>query len=498
MNTIDSRLKVLHVTVEMAPLVKQGGVGDVLLALPKALCRRSVDARVLLPAYPGAMECVKNNGYNCSPLADRIHVALDCRVFSAKVYLVEVEGVTVYLLDQPELFTNPNVYPHSLSHASVMPFAFLSLAALEIPGCTNWKPDIIHAHDWPVSIIPLALRWHKHYRALRSEYDVVITLHNLAHQGIIDPSIVSSWGITKDAFSIDGAEYYGQANLLKGGLIASDAITAVSPHYSWDIQTPEGGFGLHGVFGNMKSKLTGILNGIDYDVWSPKTDPLIPANYSVDDMEGKAVCRKKLTEMCGWEDDGKPIISFVGRMVQQKGIDILFTMLDWLMVDNCRAVIIGSGQQQYEDWANQFSRTYPDYFWCFMGFNEEMAHLAYAGSDITVMPSLFEPCGLSQLIGMSYGSVPVVRCTGGLADTVIDFDGSPDGTGFVFSDYSTDELLKAMYRAFDVYYDKPRWQELVRNAMSADFSWNESISSYIDLYHGLRSGEWGNKDLFEA
>ena len=495
MSSLSAQLKVLHVAVEMAPLVKQGGVGDVISALPKALRRRSVDARILLPAYPGVMECVKDNGYSCTQLPERINVALDWRVYSAKVYSAEVDGVPVYVLEQQELFTNPNVYPQSLSQATLMPFAFLSLAALEIPGCAGWKPDIIHAHDWPTSIVPLALRWHKHYRALRSEYDVVLTLHNLAHQGIIEPSVISSWGITKDALSIDGVEYYGQANLLKGGAIASDAVTAVSPHYSWDIQTPEGGFGLHGVFSNMKSKLTGILNGIDYDIWNPKTDPLIPANYSADDMSGKDICRKKLIEMCHWQDDDKPIVSFVGRMVQQKGIDILFTMLDWLMVDNCRVVVIGSGQPQYEDWAQQISRTYPDYFWCFMGFNEEMAHLVYAGSDITVMPSLFEPCGLSQLIGMSYGSVPVVRCTGGLADTVIDFDGSPDGTGFVFSDYSTDEFLKAMYRAFSVYNEKPRWQELVRNAMSADFSWNTSISSYIDLYRGLRNGDYGDNDL---
>jgi len=473
----------------MAPLVKKGGVGDVLSALPKSLRRYSVDARVLLPAFPGVMEYVKNNGCRCSLLTERINVALDWRVYSAKVYSAEVEGVPVFLLDQPELFCDPNVYPHSLTQVSVMPFAFLSLAALELAGCAGWKPDIIHVHDWVTSILPLALRWHKHYSAQRSEYDVVLTLHNLAHQGILEPSIIWSWGIAKDALSIDGVEYYGQANLLKGGAIASDAITAVSPHYSWDIQTPEGGFGLNGVFSNMKGKLKGILNGIDYDIWSPKNDPLIPASYSLNDMEGKTVCRKKLVEMCQWEDDGKPIVAFVGRMVQQKGIDILFTMLDWLMVDNCRAVIIGSGQQQYEDWAAQFSRAYPDYFWCFTGFNEEKAHLAYAGSDITVMPSLFEPCGLSQLIGMSYGSVPVVRCTGGLADTVIDFDGSPDGTGFVFSDYSTDELLKAMYRAFNVYYDKPRWKELVRNAMSADFSWDASISSYIELYKGLRTGD---------
>ncbi|MDR3279610.1 MAG: glycogen synthase [Synergistaceae bacterium] len=489
MSSLTSPVKVLHVSVEMAPLAKQGGLGDVLGALPKSLRKRSVDARVLLPVFPGVMECVERNKYPCSLLTEKICVALNWRVYSANVYRVDVDGVPVYLLDQPELFTNVNIYPMSLSRMSVMPFAFLSMAALELPGCIGWKPDIFHVHDWTASILPLILRWHKHYRALRSEYDVVFTIHNLAHQGIVDPSILTSWGLTRDAFSIEGVEFYGQANLLKGAAISSDAITTVSPHYSWDIQTPEGGFGLHGVFSNLKGKLSGILNGIDYDVWSPKTDQLLPARFSASDMKGKEACRKKLTELCGWEDDGKPILAFVGRLVQQKGIDILFTALDWLMVDNCRAIVIGSGLPQYEDWATQFRRTYPDYFWCVTGFNEEIAHLAYAGSDMTVMPSLFEPCGLTQLIGMSYGSVPVVRCTGGLADTVIDYDSSRDGTGFVFSDYSTDELLKAIYRALDAYNDKSRWSELVRNAMSSDFSWNSSTSSYIDLYNGLKLGD---------
>ncbi|MDR1916936.1 MAG: glycogen synthase [Synergistaceae bacterium] len=491
MRKIDNSLKVLHVTVEMAPLVKQGGLGDVLGSLPKSLHRRGVDVRVLLPAFPGVMDVIKKNSYKCSILQGKINIALDWRVYSASIYQAEVEGVPVYILDQPELFANPNIYPHVHSHVSMLPFVFLSLAALELPECIDWKADILHVHDWASAILPIALRWHKHYRTMRSEYDVVLTIHNLAHQGIIDPAMLISWGLTKEAFSIDGMEFYGQANLLKGGVISSDAITTVSPHYSWDIQTQDGGFGLHGVFSSLKGKLSGILNGIDYEVWSPANDAMLPAKYSVDDVSGKLESRKKLLEMCKWTDDGKPIIAFVGRLVQQKGIDILFTTLDWLMVDTCRAVVIGSGLPQYEDWAQQFSRTYPDYFWCFTGFNDEMAHIAYAGSDITVMPSLFEPCGLSQLIAMSYGSIPVVRSTGGLADTVIDFDSSSDGTGFLFTEYSTDELLKAIYRAIDTYHDLDRWKTLVKNAMSADFSWDLSTTSYINLYNGLRNGDFG-------
>lgn len=316
-----------------------------------------------------------------------------------------------------------------------------------------------------------------------------MTVHNLAHQGIVDSAFLNAWGLTKEAFSLDGMEFFGQANIMKGGVMASDAITTVSPHYSWDIQTVDGGFGLHGVFNAFRGKLTGILNGIDYDIWNAATDRAIPENFTADDLSGKANCRKRLFEVCKWEDDGKPLIVFIGRLVQQKGVDILFTALDWLLVENCRAIVIGSGLPQYEDWAEQFRRTYPDYFWCFTGFSEDLAHLAYAGADILAMPSLFEPCGLSQMIAMAYATVPVVRSTGGLADTVIDFDASDDGTGFVFSDYSPDELHKAISRAIDVYYDKTRWHAVMRNGLNADFSWDASTKVYINLYNGLRNGE---------
>ncbi|MDR3321226.1 MAG: glycogen/starch synthase, partial [Synergistaceae bacterium] len=264
--------KVLHVASEMAPLAKEGGLGDVIGSLPKAMKREGVDARVLLPAFPGVMENVKKYGHVSSILSERVNVALNWRVYSAGVIEVDVDGVPVYLLDQPELFSDPRIYPMSLNIETVMPFAFLSYAALELSGCTRWKPDIIHVHDWSSAILPIALRWHRHYRALRSDYDVVLTIHNLAYQGIIDPSVLAAWGLTNEAFSLDSMEFYGQANILKGGIVASDAVTTVSPHYSWDIQTQDGGFGLHGLFGTLRGKLAGILNGIDYDVWHPDID----------------------------------------------------------------------------------------------------------------------------------------------------------------------------------------------------------------------------------
>lgn len=485
-----ARHKVLHVAAEMAPLEKQGGLGDVLGALPKSLVRSGeVDARVLLPAYPGVLENVEKFGYPCVRLPHRVHAALGWRVYSAAVMQADVNGVCVYLLDQPELFTDPKLYPMSLTEESVLPFVFLAYAALELPAVVDWKPGVFHIHDWSAAILPLALRWHRHYKKMADSFDIVLTLHNLAHQGILDHAAIASWGLGSEAFSLEGMEFYGQANILKGAALSCDAITTVSPHYSWDIQTPDGGFGLHGVFSSLRHRLVGILNGIDYDVWSPAADRYIPAAYDKANLAGKAVCRKKLFERCSWTEDDRPVLLFVGRLVQQKGVDIMLSMLEWQLTQSCRAVVIGSGMPQYESWVEYLQRTHPDGFWSFTGFDEEVAHLAYAGSDILMMPSLFEPCGLSQMISMSYGTVPVVRNTGGLADTVIDFDGSPDGTGFIFSDYSAEELGHAVNRAIAAYYDKARWREVTVNAMSADFSWDSATKAYIGMYDGLRNGD---------
>lgn len=481
-------MKILHVASEMAPLAKQGGLGDVLGALPAALRKKGVDARVLLPVFPGVMENARKEGFVCEKLPQEIHVALDWKVYTATVWKAEGRGLSVYLLEQPDLFTNPKIYPMALTGQTALPFVFLSLGALELPKCAAWQPEILHVHDWSTAILPIALRWHRHYRMLASSYDVVLTIHNLAHQGIVDPGILQSWGLTKDAFLLEGMEFYGQANILKGGIVSSDVITTVSPNYSWDIQTEDGGLGLHGVFSSRRGKLIGILNGIDYDIWSPSNDKLLPAAYTADDLAGKAICRKRLVEMTGWNDDGKPIMTFIGRLFQQKGVDILTTCLERTMAGRYRVVLIGSGLPQYESWIHEFQQRHPDCFWGYTDFNEKIAHLAYAGSDILLMPSLFEPCGLSQMIAMSYGTIPVVRSTGGLADTVIDFDSSIDGTGFLFSEYNAEELARAIDRAIAAYADASRWSTLMQNAMGADFSWKSSSDEYIDMYRNLRSG----------
>lgn len=487
---MSARHNVLNVTVEMAPLIKLGGLGDVLASLPKTLNKSgAVDARVLLPAFPGAVERARSAGHPVRDLGKDVHAAIDWRVWSASILEADVDGVKVYLLEQPELFGDPKVYPSSLTKDSLLPFVFLSYAALELPKVIGWTPDIYHVHDWSAAILPIALKWHKHYREMAEGFDIVLMIHNLAHQGLFDPSLIESWGLDRDAFSINGLEFYGQANLLKGAALSSDAVVAVSPHYSWDIQTYDGGFGLHGVFSDIRNRLSGILNGIDYDIWSPAKDKLLPARFSAKDLSGKRTCREHFFKMCGWPDDGRPALLFVGRLVQQKGVDIMLRMLEDRLSSGLRAAVIGSGVGEYESWCEYLRRIHPETFWCFSGFDEKTAHLAYAGADMLMMPSLFEPCGLSQMIAMSYGTIPIVRNTGGLADSVIDFDGSPDGTGFIFSDYSSEELSHAVDRAIGAFYDKPRWDVVMKNAMKADLSWTSSTKAYIALYDKLKNGD---------
>ncbi len=485
-------LRVLHIAPECSPLAKKGGLGDVAGTLPKALKKRGIDARVLLPAWPGVKEKAEEAGTLKKEPVGEISVALNWRAYTASVLEAEVNGVRIYLLDQPELFTNPCIYPEKLDPLTVLPFIFLSLAAFELPRITGWKPQFLHAHDWTTSIVPAALKWHKYYSSFNGDYDTVFTIHNLAFQGIIDHSVLEGWGFSSKAFSnldMDSMEYFGQVNMMKGAITTTEAFTTVSPSYSWDIQTANGGLGLDGVILTHRNKLRGIINGIDYDVWDPEKDPLLPANFSIGNMSGKAKCRKALLKECGWKEDRRPILTFVGRLTEQKGIDIMLDALRPILGVKARCVIVGSGNDYYTRKITEFGNEHPDSVHTILEFSEAKAHLTYAGGDILLMPSLFEPCGLSQLISFAYGTVPVARATGGLADTVIDADGSADGTGFLFKDFSHEELEKAIERALAAKKDAHRWDAIVRNGMRSDFSWDNSAKAYAELYRDILASD---------
>ena len=485
-------LKVLHIAPECSPLAKKGGLGDVVGTLPKALKKQSIDARVLIPAWPGVLEKAEEIGRLKREPIGEISVALNWRAYTASVLEAKVNGLHIYLLDQPELFSDPCIYPEKLDAVTVLPFIFLSFAPFELLRLTGWKPQFLHAHDWTTAPVSAALKWHRYYSYFNGDYDTVFTIHNLAFQGIISPSVLEGWGFSPRAFSnldTDSLEYFGQVNMMKGAITTTEAFTTVSPNYSWDIQTPNGGLGLDGVIVAHKNKLRGIINGIDYDIWNPKTDSFLPANYSIGDMGGKEECRRALLKECGWKEDRRPILIFVGRLTEQKGIDIMLDAVRPFLAKKARFVIVGSGNDLYTRKVFEFRKEYPHSVHEILEFNEAKAHLAYAGGDMLLMPSLFEPCGLSQLIAFAYGTIPVARATGGLADTVIDADGSPDGTGFLFKDFSHEELQKAIDRALAAKDDGTRWDGIIRNAMGSDFSWDNSAKAYAELYRDILTSD---------
>lgn len=481
-------LSVLHVTSELAPMIKTGGLGDVAWALPKALRNHGVDARILMPAWPGVLDRANDSGGLRKRAAGIVNVALDWRVYSAKVWRAVYNGLSVYILEQPELFRSEEIYPADTEPVSARPFIFLSLAAFELPRAIGWKPRIYHAHDWPTAALPAAMRWHRHYARETAGSRVIFTIHNIAYQGTFDPSGIDGWGFRQEAYnSLDpeSMEFYGELNLMKGALNTCGAITTVSPRYSQEILTPEYGYGLDGVIRSRQNVLRGILNGIDSDTWSPGADSLINKTYSARSMSGKAACKKAMLKKIGWEEDGRPVLAFIGRLTEQKGIDIMLGALEKLPPEKARCVIVGSGSDYYGRKLSDITARREGSVLAFTDFCEERAHMTYAGSDILLMPSRFEPCGLSQMIACAYGTIPVVRKTGGLADTVSDADDDAGGNGFVFNDYTPAALLGALLRALDAKSTPKRWKRIVGNAMKKDFSWEASAAEYMALYDSM-------------
>jgi starch synthase len=476
----------------MAPLSKVGGLGDVVGSLPKALVRLGLDVRVLTPLWPGVMEKAIRKGLtpylenSCFPLS------LRWKTFEARLWTTTLSGVTVYLLDQEELFSEPGIYPPLLDSDRILPFAALALAASELPQRTGWEPDILHVHDWAAAMVPVFLRWHRHWSERPANVSTVLTIHNLSHQGIVSADVLEEWHLKPEAFQINGLEFYGKVNCLKGGILTSDAVTTVSPSYAGEIMTPEFGAGLDGLLASVRGKVSGILNGIDPEAWNPAKDPYLPSPFSPSNMDGKIDSKRALLSRFDWIDDGRPLFSFVGRLFRQKGIDLLLGALPDLAKHRIRLVIIGTGEEDYEKRLLDASRRYKKTLGIRLAYDEELARLAYGGSDIFLMPSAFEPCGLSQLIALRYGTIPVVRTTGGLSDTIVDADKDSDGYGFVFRDLSVPAFLEAVNRALGAYRDSSRWRDIVARAMERDFSWTRSAQSYEKLYTSLQHGRFSS------
>jgi len=475
--------KVLFVGTECSPFSKVGGLGDVMGSLPKALTKRNIDARVVTPAWPGVIQAVRDAGYKITTLPQKIAVAYAWAVAEATIHCIDADGVPVYFLESD--YYAGEMYPWALNSFTVRPFIVFCMQALDLEKATGWSPDIFHCHDWASASLPCLLAWHRQYGGLRRKS--VITLHNAAHQGKFLPgAFFDESGINPSSFSIEGMEFYGQVSLLKGAVMSATAVTTVSPRYAWEIQTYESTQEFSGVMYSQRRKLHGILNGLDVDYWNPSTDHILPECYSAESLDGKAACRAELLKNTNFDPAYTgPIVVCVSRLVEQKGFDIILPALKQISGLGAKFVILGSGHRWIEGAMREAAAANSESLCFIPGFNERLAHILYAGGDVFLMPSLFEPCGLSQMIAMRYGTVPVVREVGGLRDTVFDADSEGGGNGFTFLTYDTQGMLWSLRRAIERFSNAKAWDKIRSRGMNEDFSWEKSAVLYEKLYNDM-------------
>lgn len=479
--------KILFLSAEVAPFAKRGGLGDVAGSLPKALHALGHDVRVVMPAYRNIEQGVPG----VEPMDLQLQVPMGHDRFAAGAFEGRLPGsdVPVYFVAEHQLFDRDEIYGYG---DDPYRFAFFSRAALDLSvAALEWRPDVVHANDWhtapAVTWLATAGQADPRYR----DMPTVFTIHNLAHQGRTDWEIFDYLGLQTHSLV---EEPYGRVNFMARGIYHATKINTVSPTYAREILTPDGGAGLDGLLRHRSFDVHGILNGLDYDRWDPASDPRLPANYSVRNWEDRIENRRALQATFGLpQRDEVPLVAMVTRLDWQKGLDITGHVIHLLLnahAGDAQFLVLGTGDSHYEEMFRRLADYHRDKMRAILEYNAQLAPLIYAGSDIFLMPSLFEPCGLGQLIAMRYGSVPVVRATGGLADTVAD-----GITGFTFEHFSSDAFWNALQRAIQLYYgDKKVWSELQYRGMSADFSWERSAQGYEELYDwaiGRVHGKWG-------
>ncbi len=473
--------KILMCSSEVAPFAKTGGLGDVLGALPQALSKLGNDVRVVLPKYG----CIPNEYKEDMNFLFFIYVPLGWRRKYCGVFELKRDGVTYYFIDNEYYFGDPYLYKWN----DLERFAFYDKASLEILKTLDFKPDIIHAHDWQAGMIPVLLNAYyvddDFYRGIKT----VFTIHNLSYQGIYSADTVADFfSLSPEYFTNDKLEFHGCANLLKGGIVYSDYVTTVSPTYAEEIKTPLGGERLDGLLFARSNSLRGIINGIDYSVYNPSTDPYIFETYDKKTViDKKKINKMRLQEQLGLPVDGeKAMIGVVSRLVSQKGLDLIAEGIGELMSLDIQFVVVGTGEARYEDMLREAAWYNPSKLSANIMFSNELAHKVYAAADLFLMPSMFEPCGLSQLISFAYGTIPIVRETGGLKDTVIPYNKfTGEGTGFSFAPYNSHDMMHTLRMALELFADKKIWNKLVKSAMSLEFSWAGSAKEYEQIYDML-------------
>ncbi len=488
-------MKVLFISPEMEPLAKVGGLADVVGALPKELQNLGCDVRVIIPLYKQVKENLQSFKLKAKNLGKEIIVCLDWLPFKGDVMEANPNGLTLYLLKNDNFFNREHIYstPKGDYQDNDLRFAFLSLGALELAKALDFKPDIIHCHDWQTALVPISLKWRRHVKdnPFFSDSKIVFTIHNISYQGLFPRDMLEKLGLPLYLFTPQGIEFYGKVSLLKGGIIYSDAVTTVSPNYAQEIKTPEYGNGLDGVLrliSQDSNKLIGILNGIDYEAWNPITDNSLHLNYGNGDVNSKLKNKIELQKELGLiTEEEKPLLGMVSRLTEQKGIDLVVETLPQISDLGFQLAILGSGEEKYVRMLDSAKQKYKGNLSVVFGFHDEVARRVYAGSDMFLMPSRFEPCGLGQMIALRYGSIPVVRGTGGLLDSIRDYSfDKKNGNGFVFHDFSKVSFLDALTRALLVYENRREWIGLMERAMQEDFSWKRSSERYLELYKRLK------------
>ncbi len=472
-------MQVLIVAAEAAPFVRTGGLAEVIGSLPKELRRQKVDVRVVIPKHGDMAAEYKNK----MTLKKRLTVRLAWRRQYCGIEYLEYHGVPFYFIDNEYYYKRQGIYGYGDDGER---YAFFCRAVVEALPQLDFTPQILHCHDWHAALAPLYLRRCSYAENIRTMF----TIHNLKYQGVFSKNILGDvLGLGDEYFTIDGLEFYGMVNLMKAGIIYSDIITTVSPTYALEIQTPYFGERLEGLLRQRQNNLYGILNGIDYEVYNPETDPHIFARYGADSaLEKKAENKLQLQQKLGLPQRADvPLMAMVSRLVTQKGLDLLAHVLEELLaVLDIQMVIMGSGEQRFENLFTYAAEKYPDKLAVILDYREPLAHRIYAAADIYLMPSLFEPCGIGQMIALRYGCVPIVRETGGLKDTVRSFNEyTGEGNGFSFANYNAHEMLFTVQRAVRFYHQKDIWQSIVKQAMQCDYSWRTSAKQYINLYQCL-------------
>lgn len=474
-------MNIIQIASEAVPFCKTGGLGDVAGALPLAIAKEGHTVSIILPYYTVKISPKK---HKIRDAETKIKVAIDNKEVIGELFTCRIShNVTVYLIRQDQYFNREELYqtPEGDYPDNAERFIFFTKAALHVASQLN--PDIIHMHDWQSAMAAVFLKTtYKNYKGL-SRAKTLFTIHNLGYQGLFPHSAMPLTGLGWELFTFDKLEFYGKLNFLKGGIVFSDAINTVSKKYAEEILTPEFGCGLEGALAQRKKDLYGIINGIDYSEWNPATDNFLSAKYDAKNIAGKAVCKAALQDIYKLPVKANvPLFGIVSRLTSQKGFDILEAAMPEIMKQDVQIVILGTGEKKYHEMLLRVAKEYPQKLGIKIAFDNAVAHQIEAGCDIFLMPSHYEPCGLNQLISLKYGTIPLVRATGGLDDTI-----EHNKNGFKFTNYDQASLLRCFQEALDAYKKPNDWKRLVQNAFQCDFSWNSSAKEYINLYKKLAS-----------